>query len=41
MSTPFTVRPATLVDHPIFARLFLELGVHDPTPTADDFATIR
>jgi GNAT superfamily N-acetyltransferase len=38
MSTPFTVRPATRDDHPVFARLFLELGVPDPTPTPDDFA---
>lgn len=35
----FTVRPATPDDHPVFARLFQELGVHDPTPTRDEFAT--
>jgi GNAT superfamily N-acetyltransferase len=35
----FTVRPATPEDHPVFARLFVELGVHDPTPTRDEFAT--
>ena len=34
----FTVRPATPDDHPGFARLFLELGVHDPTPNAEEFA---
>lgn len=33
----FTVRVATPEDHPVFARLFRELGVHDPTPIRDEF----
>ena len=34
----FTVRPATRDDHPVFARLFDELGVPEPAPTPDEFA---
>jgi GNAT superfamily N-acetyltransferase len=35
----FTVRRATPADYPIFARLFRELGVHDPTPDHDEFTS--
>jgi GNAT superfamily N-acetyltransferase len=34
----FRVRPATRDDHPVFARLFPELGVPDPLPDAEQFA---
>jgi GNAT superfamily N-acetyltransferase len=37
VSATFRVRVATPDDYPLFARLFLELGVPDPTPTLDDF----
>jgi ribosomal protein S18 acetylase RimI-like enzyme len=32
------VRLATIADHPAFARLFPELGVEDPLPSAAEFA---
>lgn len=35
----FDVRLATREDYPVFARLFPELGVADPLPDADAFAT--
>jgi GNAT superfamily N-acetyltransferase len=34
----FTIRDATVADHASFARLFPELRVADPLPTADQFA---
>jgi GNAT superfamily N-acetyltransferase len=34
----FRVRLASRDDHPVFARLFPELGVPDPLPDADQFA---
>jgi hypothetical protein len=33
-----TARAATADDHPLFARLFAELGVHDPVPDREQFA---
>jgi len=39
-SPSFRVRVATPADHPAVARLFLDLGVPDPTPTLDDFAHV-
>lgn len=36
--SPFTARIATPDDHPVFARLFPELGVQDPLPDREDFA---
>ncbi len=35
----FSVRAATPADHPVFARLFPELGVADPVATPEQFAT--
>lgn len=35
MSSEWTTRPAVAADYPRFARLFLELGVDDPTPTLE------
>ena len=40
MTADFRVRVATPDDHPAFARLFLELGVPDPTPTRGDFTNV-
>ena len=40
MTAGFNVRVATPDDHPAFARLFLELGVPDPTPTRGDFTCV-
>lgn len=37
LDTTFTARAATPEDYPVFARLFRELGVHDPTPSRDEF----
>jgi GNAT superfamily N-acetyltransferase len=34
-----TTRPAVVDDYAAFAQLFPELGVHDPTPTVEQFAT--
>jgi len=34
-----SVRDGTLADHPVIARLFLELGVPDPVPTAEQLAS--
>lgn len=36
--TRVTVRPATSADHPLYARLFLELGVDDPVVPAPRWA---
>lgn len=35
----FAVRAASALDYPVFARLFPELGVSDPLPTEEQFAT--
>lgn len=40
MTAAFSVRVATPDDHPTFVRLFLELGVPDPTPTLADFTDV-
>jgi ribosomal-protein-alanine N-acetyltransferase len=38
MASPFTVSSASAADYPAFARLFLELVVPDPVPSAERFA---
>ena len=38
MTSRWTVSPALPADYPAFARLLPELGVPDPTPSADRFA---
>lgn len=35
----FALRPADAADYPVFARLFPELGVADPVPTPEQFAS--
>jgi ribosomal protein S18 acetylase RimI-like enzyme len=38
VASPFTVSPGTAADYPAFTRLFPELAVPDPVPSAERFA---